>query len=137
MKLRNMNQELPRVAPRVLVRRKKLLIASFAVAIAVVVAWFIRDSVLYESTDDAHVDGHILPLSTRISGQVREVDVTDGQLVRAGDVLAVMDQRDYGIAVYKALANLAYAENIAASLYYDAAITVSSVQGVLFRRRLQ
>jgi multidrug resistance efflux pump len=131
MKLGNTNQELPRVAPRVLVRRKELLIASFAVAIAVVAAWFIRGSMLYESTDDAHVDGHILPLSTRINAQVQQVNVIDRQLVRADDVLAVMDQRDCGIAVCKALANLAYAENIAAILYYDAAITVSSAHGDL------
>jgi membrane fusion protein, multidrug efflux system len=131
MKPRDINQKLARLAPKVLLRSKKILATSIGVAIAVVAVWFIRDSLLYESTDDAHVDGHILPLSTRINGQVQELTVIEGQLVHTGDVLAVMDQRDYSIAVYKALANLAYAENVAASLYYNAAITVSNTGGDL------
>ena len=47
-------------------------------------------------------------------------------MVHAGDVLAVLDQKEYGIAVYHATANLAYAVNTVASLYYSAAITVTT-----------
>jgi membrane fusion protein, multidrug efflux system len=46
-------------------------------------------------------------------------------------VLAVLDQKEYGIAVYQATANLAYAVNTAASLYYSAAITVTTAYGGL------
>ena len=52
-------------------------------------------------------------------------------MVHAGDVLAVLDQKEYGIAVYQATANLAYAVNTAASLYYNAAITVTTAYGRL------
>lgn len=51
--------------------------------------------------------------------------------LRAKYVLAVIDQREYNIAVYKALADLAYAENNAASLYYNAAMIVTSAYGGL------
>jgi multidrug resistance efflux pump len=111
------------------IRNNKLLLALVGLVFVLSAAWLIRNSVLYERTDDAQVNARIIPLSARITGQVQQVTLVEGQLVHAGDVSAVMDQRDYSIAVYKALANLAYAENIAASLYYDAAITVSSVQG--------
>jgi membrane fusion protein, multidrug efflux system len=93
--------------------------------------WLIRDSVLYERTDDAQIDGDILPLSARINGHVDRINVIEGQMVRAGDVLAVLDQKEYGIAVYQATANLAYAVNTAASLYYSAAITVTTAYGGL------
>ena len=99
--------------------------------IAIVSAWFIRDSILYEHTDDAQIDGHVMPLSARISGQVERINVVEGQLVHAADILAVIDQREYSIAVYKALANLAYAEATTASLYFNAAITVKSAYGGL------
>jgi membrane fusion protein (multidrug efflux system) len=114
-----------------LVRRKRWLIGSIALVIAVVCAWFIRGSVLYEHTDDAHINGEIMPISARINGQIQQVNVIEGQVVHAGDVLAVFDKREYSIAVYKALADLAYSENNAASSYYNAAITVASAYGGL------
>src|SRR6266478_3625877 len=54
-----------------------------------------------------------------------------GQLVHAGDVLVVMDQSECSIAVNQAMANVAYAQNTAASLYFNAAITVTSAYGGL------
>lgn len=112
-------------------QRRRLLVASLAILAAIAAVWFVRESVLYERTDDARIDGEIIPLSARISGHVQQVNVIEGQMIHAGDVLAVLDQKEYGIAVYQATANLAYAENTAASLYYDAAITVTTAYGGL------
>jgi membrane fusion protein (multidrug efflux system) len=61
----------------------------------------------YESTDDAEVDGHLQPLSARISGYVTKVNVDDNQTVQAGTVLAEIDPRDYQAALDKAEAELA------------------------------
>jgi membrane fusion protein, multidrug efflux system len=104
---------------------KKMLAASLGIVIGIAAAHLILDSVLYERTYDAHVNGQILPISARINGQVQEVKVIEGQFVHAGDILAVIDPKDYGTAIYHAQANLAYAENTAASLYYGAAITAT------------
>src|SRR5271156_3824187 len=52
--------------------------------LAVVIAaagLFVRNSLAWESTDDAQVNGHIMPLSARINGYVLEVPVVEGQLV--------------------------------------------------------
>jgi membrane fusion protein (multidrug efflux system) len=108
-----------------------MLAASIAFVIGIVSAWFIRDSVLYERTDEARIDGQIIPLSARISGQVQQVNVIEGEAVHAGDVLAVLDPKEYSLAVYKAIANLVYAENTTAGLYFDAAITVTTAYGGL------
>src|SRR5271170_1405698 len=77
----------------------------------------------YESTDDAQVDGHLMPLSARISGYVIKVNVDDNQLVKAGTVLAEIDPRDYEVAAEQARANLADSEAQAASLGINVPIT--------------
>src|SRR4029077_1535094 len=109
--------------------RTRMLAASIVFVIGMVSAWFICDSVLYERTDEARIEGEILPLSARISGFVRQVNAIEGEAVHAGDVLAVLDQEEYNLEVYKAMANLAYAENTAAGLYFNAAITVTTAYG--------
>lgn len=63
-----------------------------------------------ESTDDAQVDGHIVPISPRISGTVIAVLVTDNQYVTAGTELVRLDPADYKVALDKAQANLADAQ---------------------------
>src|ERR1700688_1879275 len=45
---------------------------------------FVRNSLAWESTDDAQVNGHIMPLSARINGYVLEVPVIGGRLWNAG-----------------------------------------------------
>jgi membrane fusion protein (multidrug efflux system) len=64
----------------------------------------------YESTDDAQVDGHLMPLSTRISGYVTNVNVDDNQYVTAGTVLVQIDPKDYQVALDQAEADLAQAQ---------------------------
>src|SRR5580704_10481417 len=107
-------------------RRTKLLI-SIGVAIVVLVGGYsIRNAFLYEDTDDAQIDGHIMPLSARISGQVQEVRVIEGQVVHAGDVLVVIDPKDYKVASIQAVANLADAEASAASSHFNVPIASAS-----------
>jgi membrane fusion protein (multidrug efflux system) len=63
------------------------------------------------STDDAQVDGHIIPVASKIYGTVSEVLITDNQSVHAGDVLVRIDTRDYEVKVEQAKAALAVAES--------------------------
>jgi membrane fusion protein (multidrug efflux system) len=88
-----------------------------------------HESRLYEVTDDAQIDGHIMPLSARVTGQVEKIDVIEGQLAHAGDVVALMDQNEYKIALSQALSNLASADASAASSYSNVAITISRSYG--------
>lgn len=77
----------------------------------------------YESTDDAQIDGHLMPLSARITGYILKVNVDDNQYVPAGTVLAEIDPRDYQVAVDKAKADLADAEATARSLNITVPVT--------------
>jgi len=88
--------------------RAVALIAGMVLIVGGYFAWRYFSS--YETTDDAQVDGHLMPLSTRISGYVIKVNVDDNQTVKAGYVLAEIDPKDYQVAVDKAKADLADAE---------------------------
>ncbi|SMH44945.1 HlyD family secretion protein [Azospirillum agricola] len=48
-----------------------------------------------ESTDNAYVQSDITIVSPKVSAYVREVRVAENQQVRAGDVLALLDDRDF------------------------------------------
>jgi len=96
--------------------RRKRRLARWGIAIAVLVVigyggvllWRYMNS--YESTDDAQVDGHINAISARVTGHVIDIRAEDEQFVKAGDVLVVLDPKDYQVAVAKAEADLADAE---------------------------
>ncbi len=77
----------------------------------------------YESTDDAQVDGHLMPLSARISGYVAKVNVDDNESVKAGTVLIEIDPRDYQTALDQARANLADAQATAQAQNLNVPIT--------------
>ena len=64
-----------------------------------------------ESTDDAQVDGHIAPISSKIYGTVAEVLVNDNQQVKAGQVLVQIDPRDLQAKLDQMKAELAQAES--------------------------
>jgi len=78
-------------------RKKLLLRAGLAVLVLAlgVGSYVIWSSSHYESTDDAFIDGHIIPISPKVSGQISKVYVTDNQEVKKGDMLFEIDARDY------------------------------------------
>jgi membrane fusion protein (multidrug efflux system) len=67
------------------------------------------------STDDAQVDGHIVPVSSKIYSNVVEVLVNDNQQVKQGQVLVKLDARDYQAKADQARAAVAVAESQAQS----------------------
>jgi membrane fusion protein (multidrug efflux system) len=64
----------------------------------------------YQWTDDAEIDGHLDPISTRVNDTVVRVYVENTYRVKAGQPLVDLDPRDYQVAVENAEANLAQAE---------------------------
>ena len=55
-------------------------------------------------TNDAYVRGDLTPLSTKVSGIVREVRVNDYQIVHKGDLLVQLEDDDYRAQVAQAAA---------------------------------
>jgi membrane fusion protein, multidrug efflux system len=60
-----------------------------------------------ETTDDAYVGGDVTAMAPKVSGFIAEVAVTDNQLVRQGDLLIRLDDRDYRAALARAQAMVA------------------------------
>jgi membrane fusion protein (multidrug efflux system) len=73
-----------------------------------------------QSTDDAFIAARQSSLAPKVSGYLTAVPVTDNQHVKAGDVIARIDDRDYRTALDQAEAQVAAAhasiENIDAQL---------------------
>ena len=99
-------------------------VAVIAIAIALVYYWHRTG---FEVTDDAFIDGAIVQISPRVSGQVARVLITDNQNVEKGTLLAELDPRDYEAAVEKARAALssAEAENSGAEAGLDFTMSVT------------
>ena len=62
------------------------------------------------STDDAYVEAHSVLISPKVSGYLSEAPVDDNQPVKAGEVLARIDPRDYQTTLDQARANVAAAQ---------------------------
>jgi membrane fusion protein (multidrug efflux system) len=108
------------------------MIFALAGLVLVVAGFFLwRYLSSYESTDDAQVDVHLYPVSSRISGYVVKVNVGDNEYVQKGAVLVEIDPRDYQVALAQARANLANAEATAQSLNITVPITSVSTSSQL------
>jgi membrane fusion protein (multidrug efflux system) len=82
-----------------------LVVVGIIVAIPIYAYYSVR-----ESTDDAQVDGHVIPISPRITGTIISVLVNDNQQVRAGQELVRLDPADFQVALQQARAQLATAQ---------------------------
>ncbi len=77
-------------------KRVVIVFVVLVILLAALVYWLgVRGT---ESTDDAQIDAHIIPIIPKISGYVTELKVTDNQPVSAGDILVQIDPADYAIA---------------------------------------
>ncbi|WP_255460550.1 HlyD family secretion protein [Edaphobacter albus] len=105
--------------------RRKLVVIAVVALLAIGAALFYWHSTFTEDTDDAQVDGDLYQVSSRIAGQVIKVYVEDNQEVKAGDLLAEIDPKDFQVALEQAQANLANAE--AAAIQASVNVPITSI----------
>jgi membrane fusion protein, multidrug efflux system len=91
-------------------RRIRLILLALVVVAAIISIPVYSYYAARESTDDAQVDGHLVPISPRVSGTIMEVLVNDNQQVKAGQSLVKLDPADYQVALTQAQAQLATAQ---------------------------
>jgi len=86
------------------------LMGAAAVAATAAGVFYYIHGLAFESTDDAFIEGHVVPVSARVSGHVAKVYVEDNQLVKTGDLLAELDPSDFGTRLTAAEAALQVAQ---------------------------
>jgi membrane fusion protein (multidrug efflux system) len=98
---------------------RKLLIAVAALAAVAGAAWYGWDywtiGRYLVSTDDAYVKADNITVAPKVSGYLHEVLVGDNERVKAGQVLARIDERDFTVALDQAKADVAAARAAIAS----------------------
>ncbi|WP_245598636.1 HlyD family secretion protein [Sporocytophaga myxococcoides] len=87
-----------------------------------------------EETEDAQVNGNISPVIPRIAGYISSVRIKDNQLVKKGDTLVILDDREMKIKVMQAQAALDNAKSSLSVAHANtsaaAANTVSSQSNI-------
>ena len=67
-------------------------------------------SLHHEDTDDAQIDADISPVLCRVTGYVQEINFEDNSLIKKGDTLIKLDDRDLSIKVAQANAAIQNAD---------------------------
>ena len=114
---------------------KRVLVILAVVVLVIAGGYFDWNAFQYEDTDDAQVDGYVMPLSPRINGYIKAVYVDEGQLVHAGEAIMTIDAQDYKIAEELAQVNLSEALSTAASSHYNANVQIADAE--VARREIQ
>lgn len=90
-------------------RRRALLIWGGALVLLVLLVLGVRYliwSTHHEETDDAYLEGHLHPISARITDTVEQVLIDDNQHVVEGQTLVILDPNDYKVRLDQAKAAL-------------------------------
>jgi membrane fusion protein, multidrug efflux system len=118
---RPQGKKAPRSAKRVFTSFIIALGFAFAVIGALV---YLVNSAAYESTDDAFIDGHVVPVSAQVAGRVKSVYVDDNQSVSKAELVVELDPRDFDAATRQKAAALAssQAQAVAAQAALQVAI---------------
>jgi membrane fusion protein (multidrug efflux system) len=116
-------------------KRTPLLIAGLSVAAVVISAtyWLLHRNV--ESTDDAQVEGRVMTVAARVSGQVLRVGVEDNQRVEAGEVLVELDPAEFAARFDAAKADVAAARAAADGARSALALTEKAAPANLMQAR--
>ncbi|HEX2601718.1 MAG TPA: HlyD family secretion protein [Gemmatimonadaceae bacterium] len=93
--------------------RKKIILGVVAIVAILVLIWAFQKwsyGRSHQSTDNAQIDGHIVPVLAKVGGYVKAVTVNENDIVKAGQLLVQIDDDDYRVRLQQAQADLVAAE---------------------------
>jgi multidrug resistance efflux pump len=88
---------------------RKWTLVTLAI-IGILLLWYLAADRYTPFSSQARVDAYVIPIAPQVTGNVMAVKVSNNQLVQEGDVLMVLDDSRYLVAVNKARADLETAE---------------------------
>jgi membrane fusion protein (multidrug efflux system) len=92
--------------------RRKIILGIVAIAVLLGIVWGAKQWIYgraHESTDNAQVDGHLVPVIAKVAGYVTRVNVAENDHVKADSTLVRIDEREYAVRLAQADADLAAA----------------------------
>ncbi len=98
--------------------RRIVMFVGVGIALIVGLIWGVKRFTYgraHVSTDNAQVDGHIVPILAKVGGYVKSVDVEDNQVVTGGETVVVIDQAELLVKLAETEADLAAARATAGS----------------------
>ncbi|WP_052281776.1 HlyD family secretion protein [Kluyvera genomosp. 1] len=100
------------------------------VVCAIIYGWWLINCRFIQSTDDAYVGGNITVVASKVSGYISRIEVGDNQLVKAGEIILTLDDRDYRAAVAQSQAkvsrSIANVDSIRASITMQQSVIASA-----------
>ncbi|PWY54407.1 HlyD family secretion protein [Legionella qingyii] len=85
-----------------IVQWKRFLIGSSVTLTALAVVYFWFNSQQYVSTEDAYINGNIVQIASRVTGQVKHLYVDNNQFVKKGQMMFELDPTPFEVAVEQA-----------------------------------
>lgn len=75
--------------------KKKKILSLLVSLVLLFILYVSYDHLTYIKTDNAQIFGHSLMLAPKVSGYITKINVTEGQKVKAKDILLEIDSRDF------------------------------------------
>jgi membrane fusion protein, multidrug efflux system len=94
----------PALSSRLRPNKKIVFVVFLLAAVGVFIYWFSQRGWVY--TNDAQIQGHLVPISPRVSGYVDTIAVNDNDPVQPGQLLVQLDQQDLAARLKSQEANL-------------------------------
>jgi len=92
--------------------KRKIILPIVGLIVLLGLGWGVKQWLYgraHESTDNAQVDGHLVPVLAKVGGYVTTVNVAENDQVKQDSVLVRIDDRDYQLKLEQAEADLAAA----------------------------
>lgn len=122
-------------APAKRKRRPFVILAVIVALVLIGIGIYVVATAGHEETDDAQIAADMVPIATRVSGQVTKVNIVENQRVKRGDLLVEIDPSDYDARVQQAEAEVATAKAQAEAAQAQVEIVDATSKGGLASAR--
>ncbi len=106
---------------------RRYVVIALVLTVGAYFGWhWLQERRNYETTDNAALEGDLLPVTSQVEGVISKLTLQENDPVKAGDILLEIDSRPFDIALKEAEAKLAVARRRAEAL--KAGISLSATQ---------